>query len=641
MMKSLFDLLEEDSSQKLISAVFMTYGFEADLFERNVLPSIFRLDTDYYENERRFRSRIAESLLKTPVTVFLDGGEYRGGKTFLYDLVNVSSCTFHSKCFLLLYQDYLRIIVGSSNITRAGMCYNAEILWSYDLKVGDSTGVASSLRSILGGFSLFLKGAENHAMEPIKQFLTEFPYEKSKGRLFLHSTLDAKSFSEQFVEELINGKNSIDSLRVISPFFESDTEKAVETAMVGRLLQDIKHSMNPGAKVEFCFPGFRVNDVEKWNVEVPLGLFKELSKAYPGINFYIVPNLWNDDGEEHVRNLHAKIIEVRYENGEYLYLIGSQNFTRAAMHSKQSNLRNFEIGVFESSKVRLKYPIMQKVNLENLANVERDESPIKRPVIFIEKAELDLLGSIPVLMIMVDTKNASYPFTVNYQNKIIHQSVINEAQIIISGFKIGYEKDLVINCGEYDFNVPIDVIQKYMVAKDDLGFDFEVGIEEILAYHSGKYRSIEELVNEKKKTGSPVEKNTIIIKGFRTNLNLFFKALDGIKQSLEKPSWTVNSFLYELDSPVGLKRLMELFDEGYSNGTLQPEEAFFYIIETMAKLESLNFQPDRIEENTKMEILREVSESFFQVLNDIIKGAKGNVRKQYGLMLKEYGIEVD
>ena len=44
MMKSLFDLLEEDSSQKLISAVFMTYGFEADLFERNVLPSIFRLD---------------------------------------------------------------------------------------------------------------------------------------------------------------------------------------------------------------------------------------------------------------------------------------------------------------------------------------------------------------------------------------------------------------------------------------------------------------------------------------------------------------------------------------------------------------------------------------------------------------------
>lgn len=642
-MKSLFELLEEDTSERLISAIFMTYGFDAELFERNVLPAIFRLDSDFYDNEKRFRANITENLLKAPVVVLVDGSGYQGGKTLLYDLVNVTGCTFHPKCFLLLYQDYLRIIIGSSNITKPGMCYNAELFWQYDLREGDKTGVAANLKGIIDGMIEYISGSDIQAFKAIHGFLDKFEPVKYQEECIIHSTLDEKSFLEKLVETTKNKNKKIKNIRVISPFYESDIglKKTFERVMAAQLFAKLQPFMLENAKVEIFFPGFKEESLNKWNVEAPLELFRELSKSIDELSFHVISNQWLDEeGEEHLRNLHAKLIEVYFENGEYLYLVGSANFTKSAMSSKKISMNNLEIGVFEISKSKLQFPVSIKVRLEDLIHLERNENNTSKPVIFIDKAVLDIFTDSAKLKITIKKEKVIYPFTVMYQGKEIYKSLSLEkdTEIIIYGFQLGLEKDLVIKYGEESFVVPIQINQKYLAAKDDLGFDFDPMIADIISFYSGRYRSIEELVAEKRRNPPPGEKSQLIIKGFRTNLNLFFKAMDGLKQSLEKPCFSEEGFKYELISPIGINKLAQLFDDEYRNGNLEPEEAFFYVLEMIDKIEGLEFQPDRLEKEKKLAILTIALDVLHKTLNDIYESSEGSIKKQYDMMLKMYKI---
>lgn len=639
-MKSLFDLFESKTSQKLVSALFMTYGFDAGLFEQHVLPAIFRLDTDFSENERRFRAELAENLLKAPVTVMVDGSGYQGGKTFLYDLINVRGCTFHPKCFLLLYPDSLRIIIGSCNITKPGMCYNAELFWHYDLTDGDTSGIAGMLKTLLNELTDFAVEQENSAFKHIQTYLDDFP-ESDIQDSFIHTSLDKKSFAEKLLELVREKPSKIKKLKIVSPFFESDTGKKLEGSMMGQLFDNLRPYMKENAKVEFCFPGIKAEDSGKWSVQTPLNLFKELERKLPGLSFYIISPLWPlEDGEEQQRSLHAKLVEINFDNGEWLYLVGSPNFTSAAMNSKAANLKNVEVGVFETSKNKLEFPPkLEKVRLSDLLVDEREETETNQPIIFIEKADLDLMGKTPCLKLTVEVGKAVYPFTVTYQNKLIYSAQKPQAELIINDFKLGHDQDLLVTYLSTSFAVPINVIQKYIAAQNDLGFDFQPGINDILAYYSGRYRSTEEIIASKKAAGTTGDyENQIVLEGFRNNLNLFFKALDGIKQCLEKPVWSEDGFKYEIHSPLGLKRLVDLFEKEYMDGKLAPEEAFFYMIETSAMLSNLQFQPDLFDAKAKQSLLQEISKGLSKILISMYDDASGDIKKQYKVMLREYGL---
>jgi hypothetical protein len=115
--------------------------------------------------------------------------------------------------------------------------------------------------------------------------------------------------------------------------------------------------------------------------------------------------------------------------------------------------------------------------------------------------------------------------------------------------------------------------------------------------------------------------------------------MDGIKQSLEKPCFSEECFKYELISPLGIHKLAQLFDCGYRDKDIEPEEAFFYVLEMIYKIERLEFQPDRLEKEKKKTMLTEVLDGLHKTLNDIYENSERSIKKQYDLMLKMYETE--
>jgi hypothetical protein len=104
-----FELINTEQETP-VAALFMTYGFDAELFEKHILPNFLGVIGNVDENELRFRNQVALKLKEVPVTVLSDAKQYHGGRTFLYDHLTISDHTFHPKCYLLLYETYLRVI---------------------------------------------------------------------------------------------------------------------------------------------------------------------------------------------------------------------------------------------------------------------------------------------------------------------------------------------------------------------------------------------------------------------------------------------------------------------------------------------------------------------------------------------------
>lgn len=645
MMKSLFDILEGDSAHPLNAALFMTYGFDAQLFEHHVLPAIYKIDVDYAENERRFRAQVTENLLKHPVTVLVNGQGYEGGKTLLYDLYNVKGCTFHPKCYLLLYAEYLRIIIGSANLTKTGMCYNAEVFWQYDLYEGDKTTVAADLRALLSRLMDFegLAGglSGNAAYKTIDEFLNTFPAPDRPGDDIIHSTLEPQSFAAKLVDLAKEKGSPIKRVRVLSPFFESDKKGSLESAMMGELFGGLKDLMAPKTTVEVCFPGWKDNETGKWSVRAPVNLLKELGSLVPGLSLQVVPDIWRDEDEEHTRTLHAKIVEIGFQDGSWLYLVGSPNFTRAAMKSRADRLHNLEIGVFTQQNRRIGFPKMDKVKLGQLVVIPDVVGQTAEPVIFVEKAEyVDSDGQTPSLQLTVDPKKAVYPFEVVYQQQVCYYATDSTAVIVITPFKLGHSMDVTIRYEDKSFTVPIQVREKYRFAVDVV-IEFEPTYRDILEYQAGRFRSLEEIGTKKRRGGTPngTSEMELLIEGFRTNLNLLFKALGGIKTSLEQPAWSEEGFKYELNAPLGIVKLIDLIATEYLEHRLPGPEAFFYMIEFAALLKDLVFVPgDRLDNDAKQALLSGVKAKTDQLRGAIYDESSGELKRQYRTLAQEYGL---
>ena len=63
--------------------------------------------------------------------------------------------------------------------------------------------------------------------------------------------------------------------------------------------------------------------------------------------------------------LHAKLIEVGFQNGEWLYVMGSPNFTKAAMNSSSSQMKMLKSGYLVLLKT-LWFPPLTKVDYHQL-----------------------------------------------------------------------------------------------------------------------------------------------------------------------------------------------------------------------------------------------------------------------------------
>lgn len=624
-----FDLINHDEP---IAALFMTYGFDAELFEHHILPAFLGIIDDPKENELRYRNQIALSLKEIPIAVLSDGRQYNGGRTFIYDQITIKSQVFHPKCHMLLFKDFLRVIVSSGNLTRGGLCYNAETIWYEDIYPNSSSTISNELLEILQWMISNYELEKIEALKEIVKFIKNI--EPLIGFPKIKGTINSKSIYSQVIEEVNNYEGTCKTVTIISPFFENDRDIAMEGSLLESFYEEFINKY-PQIKLKIYFPGIFDKLNNYYKVDAPKNIFTGINK-YKNVNFYIMPSLWEADYKKELvsRNLHAKLIIMEFDSGYELRLSGSINFTNNAMRSNLSTLRNIEIGVMEHSKTKFNLPKATKVNINKLHFIERPKSQPLLPN-FVDLAVFDGID----LYISFNINKIIVPFSIKYNANVIREVNNQIENLIIRDFKLKKSKDLEFIIGDDTFFIPILVANKEDIITEDEKLDIEIYAEDIIDFLAGKYKSVSELERTITSIGSR-EKNIGNTIYFRQNLQRYYKAMASLKQGLESPHYSELSFKNYINNPIGLKNLVNLILTDYKEKQSSKGEYFLFIIEILNVVHNLEFKEDRINNQFKIDFLNETLNDLRLEFKHIYKTSKGKFKSQCKIMINNYGLDV-
>jgi hypothetical protein len=627
-----FDLINTDLEAP-VASLFMTYGFDAEIFEKHILPNFLGIIGNPDENELRFRNQVALKLREVPVTVLSDGKQYHGGRTFLYDHITISNHTFHPKCYLLLYKTYLRVIIGSCNMTKAGLCFNAETIWYEDIQQDESTAISENLLKILTWMGEHYTLQKNDAWMEIVKFLKHCQYRIDYPKIL--STVNKKSVFASLFEEIKSISEECKTISILSPFYENDRDQALEKTLLLEFAEEFKQ-IYPKSKIKIYFPAIKSNEGKQYKVTAPVNIFRELCSKYKDTELNIVHKEWEREDDEPIpRTLHAKIIMVEFKSGKKMILSGSINFTNNAMRSKIGTLRNIEIGVIEYGKLKFEFPRSTKVKVNDLSFEDKEVND-KTISIFVESAVLDN-GKL-----IINLKEQVDPFKIEYQNHKIYETKERQQAITIDPFQLKRSQDLNIICADYNFYIPIQVLNKEEFESEDVRLSFELKMNDIIDYLAGKYRSISEIERLKqvqRKMGN--EESGGLIVYFRHNLQRYYKAMSSLKQGLEMPFYSELAFRNYLVYPIGLKSLLHMIIEDFRNGAAGMEETFLFLVEIENIIHHLRFQDDRLEKRYKKEVLKKLMVEPVSIRKKIYKKSKKSIRNQFDVLLEGYGLEVN
>lgn len=122
---------------KAVACIASTFEFDAAFYETELLPRFLGLKFDQTENERTFLIEREENLELISAAVLVDIHKIDPGQTTLqWDQIPIAvpgaQAIQHSKVVLLVWENLVRLIVGSANLNRSGYRRNREVFAALD-----------------------------------------------------------------------------------------------------------------------------------------------------------------------------------------------------------------------------------------------------------------------------------------------------------------------------------------------------------------------------------------------------------------------------------------------------------------------------------------------------------------------------
>lgn len=307
------------------SCVMTSYSFDFIFFEERLMPGLksagvkninLFLDGHYFDDQ----------LEKTL------GREFQGQRTYSINTIYQAGI-FHPKILFLVGAKQALLIIGSGNISTSGMSSNDEVWGAFHMNSIESPNAPllaqawKYLESLFSSSMGFNKEKIQwlYQRAPWLNDLSEFnnddfvSIDKELDILFLSNEANGGIYRK--VNDII-GSNKIDSLRIVSPYFDKDA-KAIKQFLDDYSLEKIE-----------CL------------TDSLFGLLPEvLAEDYHNrIKFYE----WKDcisGYDERLNRLHAKLFNFRLADGTEYLLIGSCNATESALGSLNTNPKNDEAAI--------------------------------------------------------------------------------------------------------------------------------------------------------------------------------------------------------------------------------------------------------------------------------------------------------
>ena len=327
-----------------IACLASTYTFHAALFEDDLLPRFLGLRFDNTERESIFIAEREDKLATVTAAVFVDAAHVDGRQTtgrWSQVPVRVGGGCQHSKLTVLVWENLIRVLVTSANLTTTGYRKNREVAACLDFFDREGAASRELLKGILDFFDDELldlgqmpPGTQTRLAEVIESTRQRA---RNWGLPNAPNSLPTTTFipvtpkrsgraGRGVIDPLLAawGSKSATSIYVMTPFI-GDSAAAVSTTMKelfriarvreaeGHLILEARPSEGNDGQVTVNLPDwFRDEWRKAWKIKED------------EISVYVIPP--RREGEKAERPLHAKSIMVCSDD-RTLLLMGSSNFS--------------------------------------------------------------------------------------------------------------------------------------------------------------------------------------------------------------------------------------------------------------------------------------------------------------------------
>jgi hypothetical protein len=322
-----------------IGCVATTYTFDAAFFEEECLARFAGLENTPREDGRAYLIEREEKLSQVSACVLVDASHVTPHRSLRWDLLPVRLAgggAMHAKVSLLVWEHLIRVLVTSANLTEPGYRRNYEHLGVLDFAPQSDVPVRI-LRDVLS----FLEALS--ALAPQQDESVDLGPQVSLKHLLRTVAARAATWGAddwpvssptvEFVPVIPGQQRLFGQLRtlfparagakdawIVSPFFDRrEGSRQVVDALVDTM------GVHGERTLSFYVAGRELSDPEK---TVELDAPAALRTAWqPRLDHFFHLVRERDEVDE-VRALHAKSLWLK-RDGSALFVIGSSNFTRA------------------------------------------------------------------------------------------------------------------------------------------------------------------------------------------------------------------------------------------------------------------------------------------------------------------------
>lgn len=324
-----------------IGCIATTFTFDPIFFEEHCVARFLRMETDPREDGAAYLIEREEKLSAIRVSVLVDRSQADGSASPRWDVLPIQVAgggLFHPKIFVLGWQNAIRLIIGSANLTEPAFRKNQEVVGALDFVDGGTVplNVLSETLRFLESASVFAHGnPESGPKARLRELIRRLSFVSdgwSVGKVrrndsveiapILLAPLDGYQTPvlERLGQLVRSGGGPARAARVISPFFDKAAGKTYGPTIA--LLNAL--SERGDRSVEFFVPTEDAPD-GRVLVRAPWSLLRAGKKA---ANFSLSRTGQEDDGE--FRPLHAKVLWLWSDRWD-AYCVGSSNFTSAGL----------------------------------------------------------------------------------------------------------------------------------------------------------------------------------------------------------------------------------------------------------------------------------------------------------------------
>jgi len=324
-----------------VGCIATTFTFDPVFFEEHCLSRFLRLETDPREDRAAYLIEREEKLASTCVSVLVDRSTAEGSASPRWDVlpVPVPRGILHAKISVLAWHNWIRVLIGSANLTEPAYRKNQEIMGVLDFRDGGEAPIeilGESLRFVEGMAALAPGRLDGLGPKTRLLALVRKLFERSQGwRAVPLSPRESPQVVPIFLGPIDQFRTPIlvrlgqlarerggpaTEASVLSPFFD----QASGPTYPGTTSLLVTMTDRGQRSIQFLIPSERLPD-GRIRLRAPKSLLRSARKTAEYSVYPIVENVENE-----VRPIHAKSIWLRSSRW-HVYMIGSSNFTSAGL----------------------------------------------------------------------------------------------------------------------------------------------------------------------------------------------------------------------------------------------------------------------------------------------------------------------